>query len=150
MAEPIKISTSKYVKQGKVEVDGNVWELKIPGAGTELRFSQASRMVKLYGARLSNLDSKFETLLKDNKNISDEDLDNYEQYEAKYRENERIVYETLQGMLRDNTKDNNSVKKWLDETPMVIIMQVFEDLNNQADKVNEATDGQSEPTASTG
>lgn len=151
MAEPIKISTSKYIKQGKVDVDGNIWDVVIPGAGTELRFSQASRMLKLYGARVDNLEKKFDALDRDQKSVPDADLDLYEEYSAKYRENEQIVYEILQHTFKDGSEDNATVKQWLHDTPMVIIMKAFDDLKQQTSGVNDqgAEDGQSEPPAST-
>ena len=54
MAEPVKISTSKHIKEGKVDIDGHIWTVKLPGAKTELRMSQVFRDNKLYAARIAN------------------------------------------------------------------------------------------------
>src|SRR5690554_718238 len=129
MAEtrPIKISTSKYTKQGHVDIDGHLWKVVLPGAGTELRFSQASRACKLYGSRIELYDKKI-----DNGTITEEELDKYEEYSRIYEENERIVYQIFQNTFRDDTEDNTEVKKWIDETPTAIIMLAFEDVKEQA------------------
>ncbi len=111
--EPIKINTGKYNKQGKVDVDGKIWSVKLPGAGTEMRLSQAQR-------RLTMLDQKVE-----NKTATEEDLDKYDSYEL-------VVYETFKSMFKDNTKNNSEVSKWVEETPLAIMVQVFEDLKEQA------------------
>jgi ASC-1-like (ASCH) protein len=111
--EPIKINTGKYNKQGKVDVDGKIWTVKLPGAGTEMRLSQAQR-------RLTMLDQKVE-----NKTATEEDLDKYDSYEL-------VVYETFKNMFKDNTKNNSEVSKWVEETPLAIMVQVFEDLKEQA------------------
>lgn len=127
MSEVPKISTSKYTKKGKVNVDGNLWEIVLPGAGSELRFSQASRACKLYAARIQMLDKKI-----DNQSISETELDNYEIYSKKYEENELIVYGFFVKTFTDGTKDNASVKKWVDETPSDIITRAFEDVRDQS------------------
>ena len=61
MAEPVKISTSKHIKEGKVDIDGHIWTVKLPGAKTELRMSQVFRDNKLYAARIANLDKKIDS-----------------------------------------------------------------------------------------
>lgn len=137
MAEPLKISTSKYLKQGKVDIDGNVWSVVLPGAGTEMRFSQASRACRLAQARLLLLDEKIE-----NGKITDSELDSYEEYSKKYEENERIIYGVFLEAFKDSTNDNSQVKKWIDDTPAHIIMMTFEDIRNQTNVVKEdKTDG---------
>lgn len=140
MAEPIKINTGKYTKQGEVDVDGHVWKVFLPGAGTELRFSQASRACKLAAARIDMLDKKI-----DKGTITESELDSYEEYSKKYEENEGVVYRIFQSTFRDSTNDNSEVKKWIDETPTAIIMMAFEDLKAQS---NEVKDGRQEPPAS--
>lgn len=143
MSEPIKISTSKYLTNGKVEIDGHVWKVKMPGAGTELRYSQAQRGAKLYGARLEKLDEKI-----DNKTVSESELDKYEDYSKKYEECERTIYSIFQQIFQDNTKDNSEVKEWLEETSLTLIILAFDEINANADKINNAvkekekTDGQ--------
>lgn len=148
MAEPIKISTKKYTKQGKVDVDGNIWEVKLPGAATELRLSQAFRGSKLWAARMSKLDEKI-----DSGKISDSELDSYEEYKEKYEENERIVFEFFSDMFQDGTEDNVSVKAWIDATPTSVIQAVFEDMKEQVDNTPkgqlEEADGRQEPSTST-
>jgi hypothetical protein len=127
MAEPIKISTSKYTKQGKVDIDGNIWDVVLPGAGTELRFSQASRACKSSAARIELLDKKI-----DNGSITDKELDQYDEYVNKYEDNERVIYGIFQNTFRDGTKDNSDVKKWVNDTPTAIIMLAFEDVKHQS------------------
>lgn len=135
MAEPIKISTDKYTKQGKVDIDGNVWDAVLPGAGTELRFSQASRACKMQLARIELLDKKI-----DAGTITAAELDQYEEYSAKFEENEAIIYDIFTRTFRDSTEDNSEVKKWVDETPTSIIMMAFEDVKNQGTDKIEAKD----------
>jgi hypothetical protein len=127
MSEPIKISTSKYTKQGQVDVDGNIWNVVLPGAGTELRFSQASRACKMNAARIGLLDKKI-----DNGSITSDELDKYEEYSKAYESNESIVYQIFQNTFRDSTDDNSEVKKWINDTPTSIIMLAFEDVKSQA------------------
>lgn len=128
MTEVLKINTSKYTKSGKVDIDGNIWTVNLPGAGTELRFSQASRAAKLYGSRIALLDRKI-----DSETITEAELDNYEEYSKKYEENEGILYAVFQQTFDDGTPDNKTVKKWIDETPTAIIMMSFEDVKNKAE-----------------
>lgn len=128
MAEPIKINTGKYTKKGKVSIDGMIWDVKLPGAGSELRFSQASRACKMQGARIELLDKKI-----DNGTITEEELDKYEEYSKNFEKNEAIVYEIFRGTFKDGTKDNSQVNKWIEETPTAIIMLAFEDVKNQAE-----------------
>ena len=140
MAEPLKISTSKYVKTGKVDIDGNIWEVKLPGAATELRFSQASRAAKLYSSRIDLLDKKI-----DSGTITEAELDKYEEYSDKYSESERIVYDILTYTFSDGTKDNASVKAWIDATPIGIISLAFEDVKNQANEPDDTEPTGQEP-----
>lgn len=132
MAEPIKISTNKYTKQGKVDIDGNIWDAVLPGAGTELRFSQASRACKMQEARLALLDKKI-----NDGTITAAELDQYEEYAKKFEENEAIIYDIFTKTFRDSTPDNSDVKKWIDETPTSIIMLAFEDVKSQGEDKNE-------------
>lgn len=132
MPEPIKISTSKYTQQGKVDVDGNIWNVVLPGAGTELRFSQASRSCKMSAARIALLDKKI-----DNGMITESELDKYEEYSKTYEDNEAVVYQVFQNTFKDDTEDNSVVRKWVNDTPTSIIMLAFEDVKNQAKDVND-------------
>lgn len=143
MSEPLKINTKKFQTGGKVEVDGKVWDVKLKGAGSELRYSQAQRQVKLYAARLANLDKKIEA-----GEATNEELDKYEQYSHIYEENEQIVYQELQTMFRDSTDDNSEVKKWLDETPIFAVLMAFEEVNNGVEQSNETSDSSRETESS--
>lgn len=124
MAEPIKISTGKYRKAGKVNIDGHLWTVKLPGAATEMKMMQAQR-------RLTLLETKVQA-----GTATEEDLDKYDEYES-------TVYNIFKNMFTDDTQDNSSVKQWVDETPLAIIVQVFEDIKEQANG-----DGRSDTTES--
>lgn len=132
MSEPIKISTQKYIKNGQVEIDGHKWTVKLPGAGTELRYSQANRAIKLCEARLSLIDKKI-----DKGTVTEAELDQYEEYSDKFEENERVVYGIFKSVFQDGTKDNTEVNKWLEETSLSLIILAFEEINTNADKINE-------------
>ena len=139
MAQPIKINTGKYVKEGQVEIDGKIWSVKLPGAGTELRLSQAFRKSKLYGARINLLDKKI-----DSETITENELDQYEEYSKLFEENEKVIFEFFTSVFKDNTKDNSEVKKWVEETPTSIIQLAFEDIQGQANNEdkNETSNGE--------
>lgn len=141
MSEPIKISTQKYIKNGKVNIDGHVWEAVVPGAGTELRFSQASRASKLWEARMNLLNKKIEA-----GTVTEEELDRYEEYKTKYEQNERDMYDIFTSTFRDDTPDNSEVKKWIDETPSIALMLAFDEFTKQAnsDEKEEKADGAEE------
>lgn len=124
MAEPIKISTGKYNKDGKVDIDGKIWTVKLPGASTELRLNQAQR-------RLTLLDKKVEA-----GTATEEDLDKYDEYE-------QVVYSTFTNIFQDGTKDNTEVKAWITDTPMAIIALALEDIKSQANGQTTETDTQS-------
>lgn len=135
MAEPLQINTKKYTTGGKVSIDGNIWDVKLPGAGTELRFSQASRNAKLYATRIELLDKKI-----DNSTITEEDLDKYEEYCKEYEKYESVIYDIFQSTYSDGTPENKNVKKWIEETPISIITLAFEDVKVQAsDKTKPAS-----------
>lgn len=127
MAEPIKINSRTQVTSGKVEIDGQVWDIKLPGAATELRMSQAMRASKLWGSRIQSLEKKI-----DAGTVSDAELDKYEEYVTKYDENEKIIYGFFTSMFKDSTEDNSEVKKWVDETPSDVILMAFEDIKKAA------------------
>lgn len=129
MAEAISISTNKYKKQGKVEIDGHTWDIKLPGAGTELKLSQAQRRIKLLAK-------------KDEEGTATEaDLDKYDHYEE-------MIYKMFQEMFQDGTKDNSEVKKWLDETPLSFVYMAFEEIKKQSAEGEGESDGSETPTAS--
>jgi len=124
MSEAIKISTGKYKKSGKVEVDGKVWTVNLPGASTELKLEQAQR-------RLTLLDKKIEA-----GEATESDLDKYDEFEE-------VIYSTFSRIFQDGTKDNSEVKVWMDETPMAIIAMALEDIKAQANGQKAETDTQS-------
>jgi len=133
MPQPLKITTSKYNKQGKVDVDGKIWSITLPGVGSELRLSQAFRNSKLYGARISNIDKKIEA-----GKVTDQELDQYEQYCKDYEKSEQVILEVFTNMFRDDTEDNSEVKNWVQETPTAIIQLAFEAIKEQANGQPEA------------
>lgn len=120
MSEPIKISTGSYKKEGAVEVDGNLWTAKMPGAATQLRYNQSQR-------RLQFLDKKLQ-----DGTITSEELDQYD-------EHERSLYDIFLGIFRDGTEDNHAVKEWLDNTPLEILVLAMEDLKDQANGTQETS-----------
>lgn len=114
MADEIRrVDTSKYVKEGKVEVDGNLWTVRLPGANTEMKLSRYQRRSKLLQKKV------------DNGTATEEDLDKYDMMEDFY-------FEFFKNIFSDGTEDNKSVHDWVDNTPISIIMQAFEDIKKQA------------------
>lgn len=149
MSEPIPINTGKYNKEGKVNIDGQVWSVTLPGAGSELRLSQAFRSSKLWGKRLELIDRKITA-----DTATEEDLDKYEEYGERYAKSEKLILDMFTQFFNDGTPDNASVKKWIEETPAAIIQLAFEDIKQQANQPDEPAapedqDGQEEaPTSS--
>lgn len=127
MPDPIKISTSARIKNGKVDVDGNIWDIVLPGAGTELRISQAQKEATLHEARLSSLEKRINA-----GTANDQDLDKYEETIEKSRKSERFFYDLMLMVFRDGSKDNSTVKQWLEDTPTAYIMIAFEEVKQQA------------------
>ena len=113
MTDTRKVDTSKYTKEGKVEVDGKLWTVKLPGAGTELRISKAQR-------RLAFLEKKIESGKYD-----EVDLDRYDELE-------QFMFDFFKGVFTDSTKDNSEVTEWIENTPGAIIIQAFEDIKTSA------------------
>lgn len=118
MAEPVKISTSKYNKQGKVDIDGNTWSVVLPGAGTELKMSKMKRRQEFLSKKIEN------------GTVTEEELDKYDAIED-------FFYEFFQNLFQDGTEDNKSVHEWVDNTPMAVILQAFEDVKDQANKTED-------------
>lgn len=127
MAEPIRVNTKKYTQEGKVDIDGNIWDVRLPGTGTEMRFNQASRQSKLYFARLEIIDKKIEA-----GTVTEAELDKYEEYSAKYDEAEATIKQVFSSMFNDGTDNNSAVEKWIDKTPSVVMIKAFEDIRGQA------------------
>ena len=45
----------------------------------------------------------------------------------------KVIFDTFKDMFKDGTKDNDKVKEWVEDTPIAIIVQVFEDVKKAAD-----------------
>lgn len=127
MADVTKISTGKYTKEGKVNIDGHIWSIKLPGAGSELRLSQASRESKYLSALIDKLNGKI-----DDGSVTEDELARLEEYNDKFTATEKTVFGYFRKMLRDDTEDNSEVEAWLEETPMGIIQLAIEDVKKQA------------------
>ena len=129
--QAININTSQYLGETRVIVDGQDWEIKLPGAGTELRLSQAQRRIKL-------LDKKIE-----NDTAIEADYDLYDKLE-----NQSISIFT--NMFKDGSEDNAAVKEWVESTPLAVIMASFEEIKEQAQngglEQDKAVDGQAVET----
>lgn len=133
MAAPIRVSTDKYTKSGQIDIDGNIWNVKLPGAGTELRMGQVQREAKACEARIKILESKI-----DDGKASDEEIDRYEELCAKSLALQKESMAVFLTVFNDGTKENNAVKKWLDETPTAIQFMVFEDVKKGGEAKNES------------
>lgn len=134
MAETLKLSSDKQRRSGKVEIDGHIWSVSMPGANSELRFSQLARDAKRLNSRMAMLDKKIE-----DGSITSDELD---QYDATSKEAVLVESEILgfySTFFKDNTADNSEVKKWVSDTPLNAIIKVFEEITQ---KNNEGTHGQ--------
>lgn len=115
MSENRVIDTSKFKSKGNVEVDGKIWQIVLPGAGKELQMSKANR-------RMEYLNKKVE------KGEADEsDLDKLDSLED-------LIFDYYISMFKDSTEDNSEVRKWINETPIVVIQQAVEDIKQQANE----------------
>lgn len=127
----INIDTSKYLGETRVIVDGQDWRIYLPGAGTELRLSQAQRRIKLLDKKMAD-DTAVEA-----------DYDLYDKLE-----NQSIAIFT--DMFKDGSEDNAAVKAWVEATPLAVIMASFEDIKEQAQngglEEDKAVDGQAVET----
>ena len=132
MAAPIRVSTNKYIKEGQVDIDGQIWNVKLPGSATETRMSQLQREAKANEARVTNLEK-----LIDKGEATDEDID---KYEALCDKSAALTEEAQSVFLRvfnDGTESNDSVRKWMEETPNAIQFQVCEDVKKGGEAKNE-------------
>lgn len=136
MAEPIKISTKKYNSKGKVDIDGNIWDVTLPGAGTEMRLSQCFRQSKIYTSRMSLVDKKI-----DNGTVTETDLNTYQEYSDKYEETQKSILDIFMSIFSDGTEENELVKKWINDTPTAILELAFQDVTNQANGKDENSAG---------
>lgn len=110
-----KIDTSKYVTDGKVEVDGKIWDVVLPGAGTELRMGKMKRRTDLLSKKVEG------------GTATEADLDRLDAMEDEF-------LDLFKHMFKDSTKDNSEVAEWIEKTPMAIIMQAIEDIKEQANE----------------
>ena len=115
MSDIKKIDTSKYVTDGKVEVNGKIWEVVLPGAGTELKMTKMRRR------------SDFLTKKVEKGDATEEDLDRLDAIEDEF-------FEFFKSVFKDSTKDNSEVNEWIEKTPTAIIMQAIEDIREQANE----------------
>ena len=113
MSEIKKIDTKKYTTEGKIEVDGMVWTVKLPGGGKELEMSKAQRRVKFYEKKIESGD------------YTEEDLDKLDTLED-------FFVSFFKEIFRDSTPENSEVDKWIDETPQALILMALEDIKKQA------------------
>lgn len=117
MSEIKKIDTKQFTSEGKVEVDGMVWSVKLPGGGKELEMSKAQRRVKFLEMKIGAGD------------YTEEDLDRLDALEDYF-----ISF--FKGIFRDETPDNSEVDKWIDETPQALILMALEDIKKQANDIS--------------
>lgn len=118
MSNVPSINTSTYLKSRNIEIDGFVWTLKAPGAREELSMSQAQRRIK-------RLDQKIEE-----RTATDQDYDLYDKLEAQ-------SYSMFKNIFKDTTADNSQVNNWLEETPLGVVMQIFQDIKKQLETKDE-------------
>lgn len=118
MNDIVKIDTKRYAKiDPKVDIDGNIWSIHMPGAGKSMEYTKLQRLAKvLYRKVESNTHTEDDA----------KRLDEIEDW----------TIEFFLGVFRDDTPDNADVRKWLEETPAPFIMQAFEDVQEQAKKNN--------------
>jgi hypothetical protein len=109
----LQIKTSDLNKVYKVEVDGQAWTMKAPGAGDELKMGQAQRRIAL-------IDKK----IKDGVAVeADYDL---------YDELERSMFTIFTKIFKDGTDDNSQVEEWVKNTPLAVIIMATESIKEQA------------------
>lgn len=120
-----EIRTDKYQKEKKILMDGKEWIMRLPGAGDELALAQAQRRVKL-------LDKKIE-----DGTATEVDYDLYDKLENR-------TVEMFTKVFIDGSKDNEGVRKWLYDTPLVIIYEIFEDIKKQAEDNEAQKDSQTQ------
>lgn len=118
MSEIKKIDTTKFTKEGKVDVDGKIWSVVLPGAGTELKMGKMKRRQEFLARKAEN------------GTATEEDLDRLDNIEDEF-------FQLFKNIFRDETPDNSEVSEWVENTPTAIIMQAIEDIREQAND-NEA------------
>lgn len=114
MSEPVKIDTGKYTKEGKVDIDGNIWTVVLPGAAKELQFSKNQRRMEFLSKKVEKGD------------VTEEDLDKLDALED-------FALSFFKGIFKDDTEDNSKVGEWVDATPIAIIAAAFNDIKKAAE-----------------
>lgn len=115
MSEIKKIDTKKFTKEGKVDVDGKIWSVVLPGAGTELKMGKMKRRQEFLAKKA------------DDGTAAEEDLDRLDAIEDEF-------FQFFKNIFKDDTEDNSEVNEWIEITPMAIIMQAIEDIREQANE----------------
>ena len=115
MSDIKKIDTGKFTKEGKVEVDGKIWSVVLPGAGTELKMGKMKRRQEFLAKKAEN------------GTATEEDLDRLDAIEDEF-------FQFFKNIFKDDTKDNSEVSDWVENTPTAIIMQAIEDIREQANE----------------
>lgn len=139
MSKVITISSDKHKKDFAVNIDGNIWRVRPPGAASELRFSQVSRDATRLSARLELLTKKI-----DSETATMEDLDAYDKASAEYSESEGKLLAYFKGLFKDETEDNSQVEAWINDTPMSVVAKIVNDIKQLADGGSDEQDpGQS-------
>ena len=110
-----KVDTSKYITDGKVEVDGKIWSVVLPGAGTELKMAKHKRRSDFLAKKIEKGDA------------TEQDLDRMDAIEDEF-------FGFFKDIFKDSTDDNSEVSAWVDKTPTAIIMKAIEDIREQANE----------------
>lgn len=121
---PIPIKTSKYVKTLKVDIDGNIWDMRSIGGADQMAIGQAER-------RVNFLQSKI-----DKGEATEADLDLYDQLEVK-------VVSIVSKLFSDGSDRNSQVKEWLAGIPLSTVFKIIEDIVEQSEKNDEKAPEQS-------
>lgn len=108
----ISINTNDFVKGVSVELDDKKWTYVAPGAGIMLDISRASRKSAELEAKIASGTAT--------------DSDREEQIKLV-----ELAFDFYASVLKDETKDNSQVKKWLRETPLDVIAAVVQDIQRQ-------------------
>lgn len=111
----LTITTQDYIEGKKFKIDGMTWEYVVPGAGITLDLSRAAR-------KSTELDKK----VADNTATEEEHAEHARLIE--------VVLSFYESMLRDGTKNNTQVKKWIQTTPANVIAQIIADIQKASEQ----------------
>lgn len=112
-----EIKTSNYITSKRILIDGNEWTVTDLGAGDELVLSQSQRRATYIQKKIND------------GTAVDADYDLADKLDL-------TLYTLLEKMFKDNTQDNSQVKKWLNDNPMTVIMEISKDIKKQAAEKN--------------